>query len=212
MRQRDKNIIASLQQFRALTRDQVAELYFSHTKKKALNANDVLKRLRDRGYIEADTTRQPYVYFPKPARIKTNGQKVDHFLAIADVFLQMRGEELKHFTIESQFPGVEVRPDILAFWRGSAFFIEVQNTQYTTKVMQQKIARYEAFAQSELWRDCLPFRVKRFPVVWIIAPNKYAVQSEYVRIVQTKDVAELVHRQQPPQVQHPQQGVEVRFG
>jgi len=213
MKKRDLEIISTLQQFRAMTRDQVAELFFGHTKKKALNANDVLKRLRDRGYIEADTNRQPYVYFPKPARIKTNGQKVDHFLKITDFYLQLRGygeKDLKHFAVESQFPNVDVRPDIIMKWRGSTFFVEVQNTQYTAKVMQQKIARYEAFARSELWRECLPFKVKAFPLVWIIADHKYNVSSEYVRIIQTKDVAQLIAMTKPkPQ---PPKDISIRIG
>jgi len=212
MKKRDLEIISTLQQFRAMTRDQVAELFFGHTKKKALNANDVLKRLRDRGYIEADTNRQPYVYFPKPARIKTNGQKVDHFLKITDFYLQLRAhgeKDLKHFAVESQFPNVDVRPDVCMFWRGSAFFAEIQNTQYTAKVMQQKIARYEAFAQSELWRECLPFKVKRFPAVWIITDHKYNVSSEYVRIIQTKDVAELLAATKP---KPKNDGISIRIG
>jgi len=213
MKKRDLEIISTLQQFRAMTRDQVAELFFGHTKKKALNANDVLKRLRDRGYIEADTNRQPYVYFPKPSRIKASGQKVNHFLKITDFYLQLRAhgeKDLKHFAVESQFPNVDVRPDVCMFWRGSAFFVEVQNTQYTAKVMAQKIVRYEAFARSELWRECLPFRVKRFPTVWIIADHKYNVTSEYVRIIQTKGVAELLAMTKPkPQ---PPQDISIRIG
>lgn len=213
MKKRDLEIISTLQQFRAMTRDQLAELFFGHTKKKALNANDVLKRLRDRGYIEADTNRQPYVYFPKPSRIKASGQKVNHFLKITDFYLQLRAhgeKDLKHFAVESQFPNVDVRPDVCMFWRGSSFFVEVQNTQYTAKVMQQKIARYEAFARSELWRECLPFRVKRFPTVWIIADHKYNVSSEYVRIIQTKDVAQLIAMTKPkPQ---PPKDISIRIG
>jgi len=213
MKKRDLEIISTLQQFRAMTRDQVAELFFGHTKKKALNANDVLKRLRDRGYIEADTNRQPYVYFPKPSRIKASGQKVNHFLKITEFYLQLRAhgeKDLKHFAVESQFPNVDVRPDVCMFWRGSAFFVEVQNTQYTAKVMQQKIARYEAFARSELWRECLPFRVKRFPTVWIIADHRYNVTSEYVRIIQTKDVAQLIAMTKPkPQ---PPNDISIRIG
>ena len=96
------------------------------------------------------------------------------------------------------------------FWRGSAFFVEVQNTQYTAKVMAQKIARYEAFARSELWRECLPFKVKRFPTVWIIADHKYNVSSDYVRIIQTKDVAQLIAMTKPkPQ---PPKDISIKIG
>lgn len=195
MRKRDLDIINTLQLFRALSRDQLAELFFAKTKNPVRHANEVLKRLRDRGYIGADTNRQPYVYFPKPARIKAGGQKVDHFLKIADFYIDLLGHDakaLRHFSVEPQFVDVDVRPDVMMYWRGSSFFVEVQNTQYTAKVMQQKIARYEAFAKSELWRDCLPFKVKKFPVVWIVADHKYAVTSDYVRIIQTKDVSELL--------------------
>jgi hypothetical protein len=214
MRQRDKDIINALQQFRAMTRDQLATLFFSQTKNPIRHANEVLKRLRDRGYIEADMNRQPFIYFPKPARIKTNGQKVEHFLKITDFYLQIcrKGEkDLKHFSVEPQFQNVDVRPDILQFWRGSAFFVEIQNTQYTTKVMQQKIARYEAFAHSELWRECLPVKVKRFPAVWIVADHKYNVSSEYIRILQTKDVAELLAMTKPKQ-QPSNNGISIKIG
>lgn len=214
MRKRDLEIINSLQQFRAMTRDQLAKLFFSQTKNPVRHANEVLKRLRDRGYIEVDVNRQPYVYFSKPTRIKTNGQKVDHFLKITNFYLQLRvyGEKyLKHFAVEPQFPGVDVRPDVLMYWKGSAFFAEIQNTQYSTKVMQQKIDRYEAFFHSELWRECLPFKVKGFPAVWIVADHKYNIGSEHVRILQTKDVAGLVAMTKPKQ-QSTNNGISIKIG
>ncbi|MDJ1631070.1 hypothetical protein QNN00_14690 [Bacillus velezensis] len=93
MKARDKSIIEALESFRALDRDQLAEMFYSHTKSPVTNVNFALKRLRDRGYIEADQNRKPYVYFPKPSRIKTGGQKVDHFLSIADFYLQLKRDE-----------------------------------------------------------------------------------------------------------------------
>ena len=214
MRKRDLEIIDSLHQFRAMTRDQLATLFFSQTKNPVRHANEVLKRLRDRGYIEANVNHQPYTYFPKSTRLKTNGQKIEHFLKITDFYLQLRtyGEKnLKHFAVESQFPGVDVRPDVLMYWKGSAFFVEIQNRQYSTQVMQQKIARYEAFSQSDLWRECLPFKVKGFPAVWIVADQKYNVVSNDVRILQTKDVVGLVAMTKPKQ-QIPNNGISIKIG
>jgi len=211
MRKRDKEIIQTLQLFRAMTRDQIAELFYGYTKSPSTNANFALKRLRDRGYIEADVTSQPYTYFPKPSRIKVNGQKVEHFLKITDFYLQLlkHGEkDIKHFSIEPQFPNIDVRPDIFMLWRGTYFFTEVQNTHYTQKVMQQKINRYEAFMKSNEWKECLPFKVKNFPTIWIIADHTYNVKSDYVRIVQSKDVNTLLARMKPKK----ETGISIKIG
>ncbi|MDU0153959.1 replication-relaxation family protein [Bacillus cabrialesii] len=191
MRKRDKNIIEALESFRAMDRNQIAELFYSHTKSPVTNANFALKRLRDRGYIEADQNRKPYVYFPKPSRIKTNGQKVDHFLAIADFYLQLRraGGEIKFFHVEPGYTEY-VRPDACVMWRGSVWFIEVQRTHYTQKIMNDKMTKYARLYQSGEWQ-LLPFHKENapFPYVWIITDHTYPIKTEGFRVFQSKSVS-----------------------
>lgn len=54
MRKRDKEIIEALERFKCLSRDQIASMFFNHTKKPHTNANFVLKRL----FAEMDILQQ----------------------------------------------------------------------------------------------------------------------------------------------------------
>jgi len=197
MKKRDRAIIETLELFRAMSRDQIAELFYGNLKSPTTNANFALKRLRDRGYIEANTERQPYVYFPKPARIKQDGQKVDHFLKIADFYLQLKraGGAIKFIHVEPQYIDGKIRPDICVMWQGSVFFVEIQNSHYTHKVMAEKFRRYQAFYDSGEWRG-LPFQTKSapFPFVWVVADHKYKIDVKGFRVFQSKDVADLLRQ------------------
>ncbi|WP_100408478.1 replication-relaxation family protein [Bacillus solitudinis] len=145
MRKRDLDIIKALERFRCLSRDQVAALFFANTKNAINNANVSLKRLRDRGYIDANTERQPFVYFPRPATIKKTGNKVDHFLKMADVYIALiKHKEPRRFDVEPRYDA-DIRPDVFTIWKGSPFFIEVQNSVYSANVMRKKLERYQAF-------------------------------------------------------------------
>ncbi|MFG6315999.1 replication-relaxation family protein [Bacillus velezensis] len=212
MKARDKSIIEALESFRALDRDQLAEMFYSHTKSPVTNVNFALKRLRDRGYIEADQNRKPYVYFPKPSRIRTGGQKVDHFLAIADFYLQLKrdGGDIKFFHVEPGYTE-HVRPDVCVMWRGSVWFVEVQRTHYTQKIMNEKMARYSNYYQSGAWQ-LLPFHKENapFPYVWIITDHKYPIKTAGFRVFQSKNVeaflSEVAARQKAAQQTKPSAG------
>lgn len=193
MRKRDKGIIDSLVHFRALSRDQIAEMFFSHTKKPGTNANFALKRLRDRGLIDAYTKTQPYTYFPKPCRIKKDRQKVDHFIAIADFYLQLRkaGGELKFFHVEPGYTNY-VRPDICVLWKDAVFFVEIQCSHYTQQMIDDKLNRYHEYYSSGEWQ-LLPFQKENsaFPNIWIVADHKYQIEKiQGIKVSQTKNVKE----------------------
>ena len=101
MKKRDLQIIEFLEKARCSSRDQLVELFFSNLKNPISNCNTVLKRLRDRGYIDVSTDFQPFVYFPKPSGIKKDSMKIPHFLKIVDMYLALREyEEPRIFTIE----------------------------------------------------------------------------------------------------------------
>ncbi|MGG3799010.1 replication-relaxation family protein [Metabacillus fastidiosus] len=199
MRKRDRMIIDALELFRALSRDQVAEMFFDHLKSPVTNANFALKRLRDRGYIEANINRQPYVYFPKPSRIKTNGQKIDHFLKIADFYLQLKraGGSIKFIHVEPQYMNGSIRPDVCVKWRDQIWFVEIQNSHYTHKVMQEKMTRYQDFYDSSQWKE-LPFVKSKFPYVWILADHKYKIDVDGFRVFQSKSVKDFLNQFEKP--------------
>jgi hypothetical protein len=194
MRERDKQIIECLEQFRALDRNQVAELFFAHTKKPETNANFALKRLRDRGFIEVNVNRLPYTYFPKPCRIKKDGQKVDHFLAIADFYLQLKraGGDIKFFHVEPGYTH-HVKPDVCVMWRGAVFFVEIQCSHYTQHLMSDKMHRYHKYYSSGEWQ-LLPFQKPNspFPHIWILADHKYKINAQEMRVFQSKNVNEFL--------------------
>ncbi|MBW7649779.1 replication-relaxation family protein [Anoxybacillus sp. ST4] len=193
MRDRDKQILAALERFKCLTRDQIAQMFFNHTKKPHTNANFVLKRLRRDGYITARTDRvfQQYVYFPNPPEIKKNSQKVDHYLLIAQIYIDMmKYDTVKQYDIE---PIVDdFIPDAFARWKGSRWFIEAQNSLYTTKQLEQKLQKYLAWYESGEWRytqfvnDMKPI----FPHVLIVGKvNKKLDTSEYpFRVAQVESI------------------------
>jgi hypothetical protein len=195
MRKRDKDIIRSLEKHRCLSRDQVAELFFSDTKNATTNANTSLKRLRDRGYIDANVERQPFVYFPKPTSIKKDGNKVDHFLKIADVYIQLLKMEIpEEFDIEPRYDA-DVRPDIFTIVKRTPFFIEVQNSFYSQKVMQKKINLYREYFISGDYAK-LSWQPKDnpvFPYIVIISKSHYRLDTDNgMYVFQYKSIDEFV--------------------
>jgi hypothetical protein len=215
MRKRDKDIVTAIEKFRCLTRDQMAAMFYSHTKNPATNCNYALKRLRDRGYIVADTNRTPYVYFPSQSKLKKDSQKVEHFLKIADFYLDLlrNGWKIRQFDIEPRYEGADVRPDIFTIANGSPFFVEIQNSVYSTQVMTKKIKLYERFYDSGYWRsfDWQPADRAIFPFVWIVGENTYKVTSDKFRIVQSKNVANLMRQIKPKKPASAPQPVQPKY-
>lgn len=193
MRDRDKQILAALERFKCLSRDQIASMFFNHTKKPHTNANFVLKRLRRDGYITANTDKSfhQYIYFSNPPEIKKNSQKVDHYLLIAQIYIDMmKYDTVKQYDIE---PIVDdFIPDAFARWKGSRWFIEAQNSLYTTKQLEQKLKKYVDWYESGEWRytqfvnDLKPI----FPHVLIVGKvNKKLDTSEYpFRVAQVESI------------------------
>jgi hypothetical protein len=191
---RDKAILQDLERFRCLSRDDIADLYFSHTKHPITQANLVLKRLRRDKYITASTERRKYIYFPADKHIKKDSQKVNHFLAIADFYKQIRKvDEPKLFQVEPKYGKGMMEPDVFTIWAGHPFFIEIQRTVYTDKQMQEKLNRYEQYFLSrqyeqESWQ---PDHKKVMPIVWITGVGRYNVGVRSFRVFQ-EDVPGMV--------------------
>lgn len=197
MNTRDKAIIDDLRRFRCLTRDDIAEMHFSHTKHPVTQTNTVLKRLRRDGLIKCSTERIKYVYFPGDSKMKSDSQKMNHFLAIAQFYRDLRAhEQPRIFEVEPK-PGPQgfAEPDVFVIWKGAAFFVEVQLTVYTDKIMQQKLDRYEAYYNSGSWQkeSWQPQERKIFPTLWITGAGNYNAANRPFRVIQD-DVAGMFAR------------------
>ncbi|OLO40335.1 hypothetical protein BTR23_07555 [Alkalihalophilus pseudofirmus] len=195
MRKRDKDIIEALDTFRCLSRDQIAEIFFSNTKNATNNANVSLKRLRDRGYIDANIERQPFVYFPKPTKIKKDGNKVDHFLSIADVYIDLKKIEMPtQFIVEPRYIEADVRPDIFTIFKETPFWIEVQNSVYSHKIMQKKINLYRDYFLSGEYAqlDWQPEGEAYFPYILIITDITYKIEVEDIQVFQYRSIKDFI--------------------
>ncbi|PEB42258.1 replication-relaxation family protein [Bacillus pseudomycoides] len=196
MNKRDKYIIDDLYRFRVLTRDQIISLHFSDLKKPIGNCNLVLKRLSDRGYIKALRNYKPYVYIPSDSKIKENSQKILHFLAIADVYVEMKQYDTPtNLIVEPKFTEKgAIEPDMFCCWKKSAFFVEVQRTTYSEKVMNEKISRYEAFYYSEIWENFEWQRSdkKVFPIIIFVTNTRYNIKTDVLKIVQVPSIHTLI--------------------
>lgn len=192
MRNRDRLILEALERFKVLTRDNIAEMFFNHCKSPQTNANHVLLRLKNRGYIDCvSKTFEQNIYFPNPSTVKKNSQKIGHYLMIANIYLQMKKHHLvKSFEIESYIQEFKLIPDIFAIWGGSMWWIEAQNSAYTAKQMHEKLSRYEALYQSGKYKDFY-FQTKDkkfFPHILIIGKSKYNIDGYSFRIFQAENI------------------------
>jgi hypothetical protein len=202
MNKRDKSIIEDLQRFRCLTRDDIIELHFKGLKQPVTCANTVLKRLRRDSLIEVNKDRQPYIYFPSPAPIKKDSAKIPHFLKIAEFYkgcLQYTAPEI--FMTEPKFGRKSefMEPDAFMIWKKAPFFVEIQRSVYSEKVMNEKIQRYEAYFLSNEWQHepWQPENKKVFPVVIVITDTRYKMDSPYVKFIQVQNIGQLVKLYEP---------------
>lgn len=198
--QRDKGIIGFINQFRAVDRDSLVELFFKQLKSPVNACNSVMVRLYRLGIIERTQQYSPTVYLPVDAKIKKNSQKILHFLSILDVYKQMCTYSTPKQVIVEDKPtkrkgGIE--PDLFCIFKGSPFWIEIQRNQYSEQKMQEKITLYEDFFFSDEWKslhwqpeDRLPI----FPSVILITPVRYAVSSDHIRIIQVANIHELMEK------------------
>ncbi|WP_427127369.1 hypothetical protein ACQCPQ_26950 (plasmid) [Priestia megaterium] len=198
--QRDKDIIRFINQFRAVDRDSLVELFFKQLKSPVNACNSVMVRLYRLGLIERTQQYSPTVYLPVDAKIKKNSQKILHFLSILDVYKQMCVHSMPRNVIVEDKPtgrkgGIE--PDLFCIFKGSPFWIEIQRNHYSEQKMQGKISLYEEFFFSDEWKTLQwqpQDRAAIFPSVILITPVRYAVASDHIRIIQVASIHELMEK------------------
>lgn len=171
MTERDKAIIADLERFRCLTRDDVAELHFSGVKNRITETNKVLLRLRRDGRIGVSKAQRKYIYFPVPS-IKKDSAKLNHYLAIAEFYRQLCRVQRPHtFEVEPKLGGKGLpEPDAFVIWRGVPWYVEIQRSVYSEKQWTEKMNRYEKYYLNGEWEraEWQPAERKIFPYVWIV--------------------------------------------
>ncbi|MEI2364221.1 hypothetical protein [Priestia megaterium] len=198
--QRDKDIIAFINQFRAVERDSLVDLFFKQLKSPINACNSVMVRLYRLGLIERTQQYSPTVYLPVDAKIKKNSQKILHFLSILDVYKQMCTYSVpKNVIVEDKPTGQKggIEPDLFCIFKGSPFWIEIQRNQYSEQRMQAKINLYEEFFFSDEWKALHwqpEERAAIFPSVILITPVRYAISSEHIRIIQVANIHELMEK------------------
>ncbi|PGT49732.1 hypothetical protein COD13_29510 [Priestia megaterium] len=198
--QRDKDIIGFINQFRAVDRDSLVELFFKQLKSPINACNSVMVRLYRLGLIERTQQYSPTVYLPVDAKIKKNSQKILHFLSILDIYKQMCSYSMPKSIIVEDKPtrrkgGIE--PDLFCIFKGSPFWIEIQRNQYSEQKIQAKINLYEEFFFSDEWKTLQwqpENRAAIFPSVILITPVRYAVSSDCIRIIQVGSIHELMEK------------------
>lgn len=195
MKKRDLSILNDLQRFRCLTRDDIIELHFKGLKQPVTCCNTVLKRLRRDGYIEVSTKQLPYIYFVSPSPIKKDSTKIPHFLKIAEFYKSLiKYEPPKSFIVEPKYGKGYMEPDAFMLWKRGPFFVEIQRSVYSDKVMKEKVSRYEQYYLSNEWQreSWQPANVKVFPTVLMLTDTRYNIESSYVRFIQIQNIEELV--------------------
>ena len=200
MKSRDKAILSNLKRFRCMSRDDIIDLHFQGLKNAVTCCNTVMKRLRRDGHVDANITQQPFIYFPQPSILRKTSQKIPHFLGIVDVYKQLiHYEKPKLFKVEPKYGKEFMEPDAFTIWRRSPFFIEVQKSVYSKKIMQDKINRYELYFHSQEWHNepWQPKGSKFFPSILIITDKKYEIHSSNLRIFQTGTIGDFLHQTSP---------------
>ncbi|ASL62566.1 replication-relaxation family protein [Bacillus cereus] len=196
MRNRDKAILTNLKRFRCMSRDDIIDLHFQGLKNAVTCCNTVMKRLRRDGHVDANISLQPYIYFPQSSTLRKTSQKIPHFLGILDVYKQLiYYEKPKLFKVEPKYGKEFMEPDAFTIWRRSPFFIEVQRSVYSKKVMQDKINRYELYFHSQEWHNesWQPKESKYFPSILIITEKYYNISSFSLRIFQASSISNFLN-------------------
>ncbi|NEY99218.1 replication-relaxation family protein [Heyndrickxia shackletonii] len=188
MRQRDLDILNSLEKFKCLERDQIAALHFSKNANPIVNCNRVLKRLRTQSYILANTNRsfQQYLYFLNPSSLKLDSQKIDHYLMIAQGYIDLNNlSPVSVYDIEPKIKYAEFIPDVKMEWLGNkTYFLEYQNSLYSCHQMHQKLGKYKRYFEQGYGTD------ERVLIIGKIN-LKFNIEDYPFKVMQVKTISEL---------------------
>ncbi|RDW15942.1 hypothetical protein [Oceanobacillus chungangensis] len=205
MNKRDLQLIDDLHRFRVMSRNDIADLYFSHLKSPITSANIVLKRLVRDKQIDVSKAFSPYVYFPIQSNMKRNSTKIPHFLKIVEIYKQLQQHtKIDSFIVEPKYKKGLAEPDILVTIKGKQFYIEVQRNLYSQKVMDQKIKRYEALKYSN--------EFTMFPFIIMVSDTRYEINSD-VTVFQVSSIHEFMNKvRKKEQAKQPVNEIKFKIG
>jgi hypothetical protein len=140
MIKRDRAILEYLEKFRVLSRDQIAALVCPEVANPAYIANRICKRLGRDGYLTVLPQRlgEQYLYMPDPPIIHPRSTRINHFLKIADLYIELG--KPNHYDVEPPFNNY--RPDVYATIGEISVCIEVQLTRVAKRKIQSKVDRF----------------------------------------------------------------------
>jgi hypothetical protein len=177
-----------------MDRDSIAELFFSGLKNPKLAANNVLLRLFRDGRIQRSNAFVPFLYFGPETEMKKNSAKIGHFLAILDVYKELKKlGQMGTFQVEPKYlkKGDCAEPDIYCQYRNKGFFVEVQKTVYSEKQMDEKLNRYVDLYNSGVMSN-------PFPHILILSDQRYAIAAEYpFKVYQAESFTEFINSLKP---------------
>lgn len=194
MTKRDRSIIADLGRFGVMTRDQIIKLHFKGLRNPVSNANAVMLRLYRQGRVERNADFSQYVYFPIKSGASKNTPKLHHYLAIVDVYMDMKNHgKVTQFIVEPKYGKGYAEPDAFAIWKGSPFFIEVQLSRISTKEVMLKVKRYDSLKESRIinhepWQPTSSI----FPTVLLISQTRHVISNNSIKFVQVQKIDDLM--------------------
>jgi hypothetical protein len=125
-----------------------------------------MKRLTRDGYVLPipQVKDRPYLYMPNPSVIHPQSPKIQHYLGIADLYIQIG--QPKVYEVEPKVND-EYSPDAYTRLDGEAILIELQRTVISQKRMQQKV---DAFAESFIRKQ------HDAKTLWIVSDYEYKIK------------------------------------
>ncbi len=92
-----------------------------------------------------------------------------------------------------------MEPDAFMIWKRAPFFVEIQRSIYSDKVMKEKVSRYESYFMNNEWKkeSWQPENKKVFPTVLMLTDTRYNLESPYVRFIQVQNIQQLVNMYEP---------------
>lgn len=180
--QRDREIIAFLEQFKVATTEAIAELFFPSLRM----AQRRLSRLVDYGVLKRERehfTFQYVYYIEKP-------KQLHHRLVLTEFYKEIKRLGIEVVKFENEFTFFDgIRPDgFIAYKYNNKNYIAYIETELSNK---PNISKYEELYKSDKWKEVLPV----FPSIIWITDHKVA-KTELNIICIKKDLSnikEIVH-------------------
>ncbi len=142
---RDKRIIEGINIFTFMTSSQVGEMFCSANSNKKQVANRILKRLRNEGWIDTITlsSTRDYVYYSANNLIENDEPKINYYLQVVDVFLEMSKYSpiTDYYQVTNKLEGEEYSTTLCCHWLNKKYYVEV-NSAYSINNLKDKLAYY----------------------------------------------------------------------